>query len=164
MPIYYRALVGEEYLRRWKTGYFHSSHFGAPSEWYQKWKDTNSQNPLDYPTSCSNGVYTLRAKEYFISAINEIGFGKIWPIGILEIVGELDGICAFETPLEAYKYGRESDPGKDNKDFYVEFEGEYLGKAPEYKGVVAKVIKYDEIIYSNNEFRKKYNLKTISYF
>ena len=39
------------------------------------------------------------------------------------------------------KYGRESKAGESDEDLYVEFLGIEIGQAPEYKGVIARVIK-----------------------
>jgi hypothetical protein len=157
MPTYYRTLISVDHLIRWRTKQFNSFHHQPPSDWYRVWRRAHSTKAEDYPLICSDGVYTEQARATFLSYIPEHE-SQVWPGEILKCSGELLGVCAFESPSEALKYGRESVFGVLNRDRYVEFDGEYLCRAPEDKGVVARVISVSDTIYNSVQFVERHNL------
>ena len=157
--IYFRTLTSHSHLERWIAREFVSSHYQPPSEWSKIWSTTKSTNLNDYKLVLCNGVYTEQARKLFVEISQIPDHPKIWSQEEIEKVGELDGVCAFLTPTETLKYGRESVAGKYNQDLYVEFLGFELCTAPEDKGVVARVIKPIYGPVKAETFAKRHNIE-----
>jgi hypothetical protein len=71
-------------------------------------------------------------------------------------VSELAGVCAFETPLAAYRYGTDGD-GIPYA-FFTELQGRVLCKTPEPDGVVAEVVEVIGGPMSAETFRRRHHL------
>jgi len=159
MPTFYRTLFTPEHLDNWKRGYYYSTHAIVPGEWVEVYFDKQSTNIEDYPLVFEKNVFTLKGLKAFLEFVPKYKRTEQWTNEDLVLVGELDGVCAFDNPQDAYNYGHESITGKIGKELYVDFIGEIVCPAPENNGFVVSVLS-DFSIYNTIDFVKKYNLKS----
>jgi hypothetical protein len=134
--------------RRWGRGEFNSTHKSCPLEWQQKWLQGQTAaadyGPADL--NCNTGLHTQDALNAFLAAAQAHGLGVPWPDDVLVAVGQLEGICAWETKEQAWHYvlGKLPDEAIDDctiteeklaMSSVVEFTGDDLGVAiPEGQG------------------------------
>jgi hypothetical protein len=134
----YRSLNTPDHLDRWGRGDYHSFHHDAPVEWWVLWKESKSTVFEDYPLQTTIGLFSARAREAFVEVMQKQPDSGKWSKDTWRRVSELAGVCAFETPLGAYKYGTDGD-GIPYAQF-VEVRGRVLCATPEKGGVVAEVV------------------------
>lgn len=152
---YYRALSTPDHLRSWYNGIRNSFYNSTAGEWIKKWDETKSENKDEYSLNCYEATFTEKALENFIKYSKIYKSNQTWNTQDLLSASEVDGIYAFDNPLDAYNYGKDSPFGENN--IYVEFDGEELGPAPENNGFRVKVIEITWEWYQN-EFIKNFNL------
>lgn len=137
---YYRVLDFPSTLERWTNGHFTSTHSLVPSGWIGTWKNLKTRNDLSkYPMRNLSSVFTRTGLDAFLNYATDENINSIWPSEVLDEVGELDGVCAFDNPHSALEWGRSSNAAKSDWDRYVVFEGTIMCKLPEKSGVLVKV-------------------------
>ena len=154
--IFYRALSLPGMLKRWEDGLLTSSHRSVPHEWSDLFYSKKIVEPNAYPLECASGIFTPSAVQSFLRLAPSHRRVDVWPEAESTLL-ELDGVCAFENPLDAFRYGRDS--GASPYDRYVEFWGSFQCSPPEPGGVVAKVLKKIGGPMTAEEFARKHNLK-----
>ena len=159
MPIFYRTLISREHYDNWKRGYYYSTHAKVPGSWIEIYSKTKSTNIKDYPLTFERDVFTEKGLRAFFELTPKYKQAERWSNNDLLLVGELDGVCAFDNPRDAYKYGQESIIGKIGKELYVDFVGEIVCPAPENNGFVVSVLS-DIHLYNRITFVNKYDLET----
>jgi hypothetical protein len=143
--IYFRAIFSHGQMQRWLAKQYNSYYHEVPPMWSGTWREKHSLNPADYDLSYRiddivRAVYTKKALDAFLRLAPTHSDTDLWPFDQLREVSELDGLCAFDNPHDAFKHGNGSFTGKYGYDRYVEFMGEYVCPAPEGNGVVARVV------------------------
>ena len=124
MPIYFRTLISREHSDNWQKGYFFSTHAKVPDFWNKIYHDTKSTTLSDYPLNVGDDVFTQKGLQAFLRFAPKYKRAESWVNEELVLVGELDGVCAFDNPQDTYNYGHNSVVGKIGRELYVDFEGE----------------------------------------
>lgn len=154
--VYFRTLCSASHLSRWQQRQHTSFHHATPGSWISKFGASGSTQPADYPLDVDGYVYTEDARSVFLVTAQSRGVNGTWPENELRKCSELGGVCAYDTPSEALKYGVESLSGDSEFDRYVAFEGTYVCPAPEDDGVVAKVDNELGAVMTRQEFIETY--------
>lgn len=145
-----------EIVDRWVRKDYSSTHQLIPSNWIIEWNSTGSTDPARYPLACREGVFAERAREAFLELAPKLSKDERFSDNECVRVGELAGVCAFETAAAAYSYG--ADPKAPYPGLFVEFDGEYVCPAPENLGVVARVIRPASVPMTAVTFKRRHNL------
>lgn len=156
-------MTSPEHLYCWVNNIYTSYHHFVPGEWSNKYKMTKSVSVQDYNLKTYEGLFTLRALNEFLKLAPLKKKQCDWNPDDMKNVSELDGLCAFIKPTDAYKYGRESNWGATNKDLYVEFTGISVCTLPEKHGFVVQDIEVVTEPVSAEIFQKKHSLELIEY-
>ena len=155
VEMFYRALTTRVHVQRWLAREHHSFHPLTPDEWWTVWK-SGSTNPADYPVVTQGGVFTERARDAFVELVQQQPAGHHWRPDEQRRIGELAGLCAFDTPDAAYDYGAGGPDGHPT--WFVEFTGTKICRAPEDTGWVVNVIERLERPMTGKEFASRYSL------
>jgi hypothetical protein len=153
---YYRWLYQKSHVKRWDAQLFTSSHHQPPGAWIDEWNRTHSPDPISYPLKTGGYVYTMKARDAFLACAPGYGPNDLWAPADREEAGELEGVCAFETPSALWSWAQEPSEGDDAADDFVEFEGTYVCPCPE--GVVANEVVPLGGRLSRKEFRERHHL------
>jgi hypothetical protein len=152
----YRALNTRDHKERWLRKEFYSFHHDPPGEWWICWKGTKSINLEDYPLETLLGTFAESARSAFLELVQTQPDSRTWSYTQRKRVSELAGVCAFETPLGAYRYG--TDGEGIPYAFFVEFQGRELCKTPEPGGVVAEMVEEVAGPMDSEAFRRRHHL------
>jgi hypothetical protein len=152
---FYRALTKPDHVRRWLEREHHSFHHLTPDEWWIAWEH-GSRNPADYPVITKGGLFTERARDAFVELMQQVPSGHRWSDSEQRRIGELAGLCGFDTPQAAYEFGTDGPDGHPT--WFVEFSGTKICRAPENNGWVVKVHDRAERLMTPLEFAERHSL------
>jgi hypothetical protein len=147
----YRVLYSDSLKSDWnKTPVPNSSHHRPPVQWTDTWDKTHStENPEEsYPLLCLDFgklvKFTARARQVYLAEPGKFTtefFRNNWNSREVYEVGQLDGICAFQSAQASFEWiaTDSSLKGRAHTFQYVVFKGVIVSEAPETTGVVAHV-------------------------
>jgi hypothetical protein len=123
----------------------------------ETWGRTRSLTPEDYPLAANlvEAASTEAARLAFLAAASHSADIATWDDDSVKAAGELDGLCAFDTPSALVGwYKKTAFP-----ECVVEFDGEYVCPLPEEAGsVLARFHSEARCWGSLEEFKHHYRL------
>ena len=154
---YYRVL-NPHTKALWDDGEHRSSNDSYPVQWPNKWKETDgSMNPADYPLDCGGfgrlhpdalAAFLAFAKAGGTTRVSQLSLGQKY------LLGQLDGVCAWETRHEAWRWACLGDL---RKTWIAVFRGEDATSLPEAGGVLVRRVNEVMDVLPAEDFAKKYD-------
>jgi hypothetical protein len=150
MSIYYRVLE-KITIDNWRSGRFNSLHPTYHPFWDATWAETNgSRDPALYDLEFSKGKYTPGALQSYFQLKTTPGLTKGQRIALDLASRQLDGVCAWTTPQQAWDYAI-MNPEACDETWVAVFDGEWVKGIPEEGGVQARVV-HDGYVYTLRDF------------